>query len=185
MHKARWTVWCGCQQVPKQPHHTEVVGSDSFRMSHENHRAKQCLQTRWIQRVWVLHLSDKLPPDPRLFCHDLLISDDCAFMHIKSSREADWKITSEPFTPTELLYNCRNVFQSSHKIKPWMQGMEKNMPGSWSLQFSRCFILPTAFFVLMSENSKIIQSEKSQMSQRYRIIASFFFLYSVGKASFL
>lgn len=33
----------------------------------------------------------------------------------------------------------------------------------------------------MSENSKIIQSEKSQMSQRYRIIASFF-LYSVGKA---
>ena len=85
MHKAGWAVWCGCQQAPKQPHDTEVVGSDSFIMSNENHQANQCLQRRWIQRVWALHLSDKLLPDPRLFSHDLLINDDCAFMHIKSS----------------------------------------------------------------------------------------------------
>ena len=87
MHKAGWAVWWGCQQVPEQPHDTEVVGSDSFIMSNKNHQANQCLQRRWIQRVWALHLSDKFLPDPRLFSHDLLINDDCAFMHIKSSLE--------------------------------------------------------------------------------------------------
>ena len=178
MHEARWTVWRGCQQVPKQPHDPEVAGSDSFTISSENHQANQCLQRRWIQRVWALHLSDKLLPDPRLFCHDLLINDDCAFMHIKSSRERPGWLENNKQT----IYSNWATLQLQKRITEQSQNQAmnarngKNMPGSWSLQFTRCFILPTAFFVLMSENSKIIQSEKSQMSQWYRIIAFFFSL---------
>lgn len=66
--------------------------------------------------------------------------------------------------------------QSSHNTEPWMQGMEKtcHWAGPYKSQISGGFILPTAFLVITSENSKIIQSEKSQMSQWYGIIASYF-----------
>lgn len=108
-------------------------------------------------------------------------------MSLHRKDQADWKITTtNQLTPTELFYNFWNVLQSSHKIKPMNARDGKNMPGNWSLQFSRCFIVSIAFFVKINENSKIIQSEKSQMSQGYRVIASFcFFFSSEGKAPFL
>lgn len=52
-------------------------------------------------------------------------------------------------------------------------GDGKDTPVSSSLPSARCFTLPIASFVIRSENSEVIQSEKPEMSQQYRIIASF------------
>lgn len=71
------------------------------------------------------------------------------------------------FTTAEMYY--RAVTKPSPECKGW----ERDTPVSWSLPFARCFILPIASFVIGVKTVRLF-SLKSQMSQRYRIIASSF-----------
>lgn len=91
---------------------------------------------------------------------------------------------SRPVYPNKAHFTIfRNVSQSSQKSSHECKGWEKNMPVSWSLPFAGCSILPTASFVIMSENSKSIQPERPDMSQQHWITASFFPLCQCRKRS--
>lgn len=85
-------------------------------------------------------------------------------------------MTTKQCTPTKLISQFQKCVTEQSQNQAVNARDGKDMPASWSLPFARCFILPIASFVIRSENSEVIESEKPEMSQQYRIIAFFFSL---------
>lgn len=123
--------------------------------------------------------------DSREFCHYFLINNDCSYAH--GVFLGDTRLTEKQQQATSLiqqssLNSLGSALRSSHKASPRIQG-QKHRPPRWSLQFSRCFIVPISFFVRSRENGKIIKSLKSQCHRSIRLWPHFFI--SVGNTPFL
>lgn len=176
----RYATRHGHCQVLREPHDVEIGGSNSLLLR------KQWTWKLWIQTARPWHLSDKRFPQPE----GILPPSSSQWRLCLGLRglhgrdQADRNImTTNQLTPTKLTSQFQKHITEQSQNQAMNARDGKNMPVSWSLPFSRCFIVPTASFV-MSENSKLIQSEKPDMSQQHWITAFPPFI-SVGKGHFL